>query len=305
MKWEKRGLVYAPSGALDWARQYAFPPIPVRMPDGGLRLYLAFCDENTVGRVGYVDVAPESPGTVLDVSQRPVLDIGTAGAFDENGIVPTSLIEVGDELWMYYVGYQLGQKVRYYQFQGLAVSRDGGESFTRWQRTPVIDRSDTEMLNRTSAFVMKEGEQFRMWYVGGSEWTAGKDGKDLPVYNLRHMTSPDGKHWGPEGTVCLDFADDEHAFGKPWVRRRGGSYEMWYSVRTRSRGYRLGYARSEDGVNWTRHDDEVGIDVSRSGWDSEMIAYASVIDVEGETYMFYNGNNCGQTGFGYAALTSP
>lgn len=306
MKWEKRGLIYAPDGALEWARQYAFPPTPVRTPDGGLRLYLAFCDENTVGRVGYVDVDPHDPGTVLKVSQRPVLDIGTPGAFDENGILPTSVIGVGDELWMYYVGYQLGQKVRYYQFQGLAISRDAGETFTRWQRTPVIDRSDAELLNRTSAFVMQEEERFRMWYVGGSEWTTGKEGKSLPVYNLRHLTSPDGKHWGAEGTVCIDFAnEDEHAFGKPWVRRRGGDYEMWYSVRTRSRGYRLGYARSKDGVHWTRLDDEVGIDVSGSGWDSEMIAYASVIDVDDETYMFYNGNNCGQTGFGYAVLTSP
>jgi sucrose-6-phosphate hydrolase SacC (GH32 family) len=231
-----------------------------------------------------------------------VLDIGAPGAFDENGILPTSIVPVGDELYMYYVGYQLGQKVRYYQFQGLAISRDGGDSFERYQRVPVIDRSDAELVNRTSAFVSLENGLFRMWYVGGSEWTQGKD-KYLPVYNMRYLESRDGKTWGPEGRVCIDFAsDDEHALGKPWVIQHGGLYKMWYSSRTRSKGYRLGYAESPDGVTWTRRDEAVGIDVSPTGWDSEMIAYAAVVPHRDRWYMFYNGNNCGQTGFGYAVL---
>jgi hypothetical protein len=33
-----------------------------------------------------------------------------------------------------------------------------------------------------------------------------------------------------------------------------------------------------------------------------MIAYASVLAHKGRTYMFYNGNNLGKTGFGYAEL---
>jgi hypothetical protein len=79
---------------------------------------------------------------------------------------------------------------------------------------------------------------------------------------------------------------------------------MFYSIRTRSKGYRLGYAESKDGVTWQRRDDDVGIDVSADGWDSEMIAYASVVAHGDKVYMFYNGNNCGATGFGYAILRS-
>lgn len=303
MRWEKKGRVYAPDGSMDWAQKYAFPPTPLLMPDGTLRLYLAFCDEHTVGRVGYVDVDPGEPSRVLRVSPRPVLDIGQPGAFDENGVLPTCVLRVDDEIWMYYVGYQLGHKLRYFQFQGLAVSRDGGERFERWSRVPVIDRSDAELVNRTSAFVMREDGRFRMWYVGGSEWTHGKDGKFLPVYNLRYLESPDGRTWGPRGEVVLDFAgEDEHAFGKPWVLRAGGLYRMWYSVRTRSLGYRLGYAESPDGRAWTRRDDQAGIGVSPDGWDAEMVAYAAVLPYRDQVYMFYNGNNCGQTGFGYAVL---
>jgi len=302
MKWEKRGLVYRPDGSLPWAKKYAFPPTPLFLSKDVIRMYVAFTDENTVGRIGFVEIDANDPSRVLRVSRTPVLDIGSPGAFDENGVLPTSVLRVGAEIYMYYVGYQLGQKVRYYQFQGLAISDDGGMTFRRHSNVPVIDRSDAEFLNRTSAFVMRENETFRMWYVGGSEWTMGK-GKYLPVYNMRYLESPDGKTWADEGRVVIDFASsDEHALGKPWVFRDDGIYRMFFSARTRSKGYRLGYAESPDGISWTRKDEEVGIDVSPSGWDSEMIAYASVVRHGRETYMFYNGNNCGETGFGYAVL---
>ncbi len=302
MRWVKQGHVYVADGTLPWAAAYAFPPTPCRLQDDLLRLYVAFCDADTVGRVGYVDVRADEPGTVVGVSEQPVLDIGEPGMFDENGVLPTCVLEVGEELWMYYVGYQLGARVRYYQFQGLAISRDGGASFQRAQRVPVLDRSDAEPLNRTSAFVSRDGDGFDMWYVGGGEWTTVA-GKPLPIYNLRHLHSLDGVTWGPLGEVCIDFAgDDEHAFGRPWLWRHHGELLMSYSVRTRTRDYRLGLARCVDGVTWQRCDDEVGIDVSPSGWDAEMIAYASVVSLPAGTCMFYNGNQRGKTGFGWALL---
>jgi len=42
--------------------------------------------------------------------------------------------------------------------------------------------------------------------------------------------------------------------------------------------------------------------VSADGWDSEMIAYSAVVPYRDRVYLFYNGNNCGRTGFGYAVL---
>jgi predicted GH43/DUF377 family glycosyl hydrolase len=263
---------------------------------------VACTDENTVGRIGFVDVDPDNPSRILEVSERPVLDIGTPGSFDENGVVPTCVVEVDEGLYLYYVGYQLGYKVRYFQFEGLAISKDGGQTFHRCSRAPIIDRSDKELLNRASAFVMMDRGIFKMWYIGGSEWVEAQ-GKMLPKYNMRYLESIDGKTWGDAGVVCLDFKnDDEHAFAKPWVIKDGTGYKMFYSIRTRSKGYRLGYAESNDGLDWIRKDEEIGIDVSESGWDSEMIEYSSIVQHNGNVYMFYCGNNCGETGFGYAVL---
>jgi hypothetical protein len=64
----------------------------------------------------------------------------------------------------------------------------------------------------------------------------------------------------------------------------------------------MGYAVSADGRSWKRCDDQAGIDISPSGWDSEMIYSAAVEATEYGTYLFYNGNGYGRTGFGWALL---
>ena len=71
---------------------------------------------------------------------------------------------------------------------------------------------------------------------------------------------------------------------------------------TRKQSYRLGYAESNDGLDWTRRDDEVGISKSEGGWDSEMLEYCSLYQHNGQRFMLYNGNGFGQSGFGYAVL---
>jgi hypothetical protein len=265
-----------------------------------VRDYAAFLDRERVGRVGYVDVDARDPRRVLAVSPAPVLDVGEPGTFDDSGVTPICLVGHGGRQLLYYVGWQRGVRVRYYLFAGLAVSDDGGETFRRHARVPILDRSDGELYVRTAPHVLVEGGRWRMWYVGGDRWI-DVGGKQVPSYTLRYLESADGVRWGASGTTCLDFAPpDEYGFGRPFVRRDHDRYRMWYSVRTRSRGYRLGYAESDDGLAWCRKDGEVGLDVSPGGWDSEMVCFASLVDVGPTTYLFYNGNNYGETGFGVA-----
>jgi hypothetical protein len=77
---------------------------------------------------------------------------------------------------------------------------------------------------------------------------------------------------------------------------------MWYSYRGNEliTTYRIGYAESHDGQNWNRMDNRVGIDISESGWDSEMISYPFIFDYKDNYIMLYNGNGYGRTGFGWA-----
>ncbi len=302
MRWRKMGLIYAPDGTQPWARSHAMLPTPLDMGDGRLRIYVAFVDENTVGRIGYVDVDAGDPSRVIEVSNTPVLDIGEPGAFDDNGVNPVSVVRAGDEVRLYYMGYQLGVHVRYLLFSGLAISHDGGATFERHARVPVLDRSDRELLLRSAPHVAPDGPPWRMWYVAGDHHVAA-GGTTRPTYNVRYIESLDGIHWPAQGEVVVDLeSDDEYGLGRPFVTAWDGRSRMFYSVRSHSRGYHLGYAEAADDGTWVRRDEAVGIEVSLAGWDSEMLVWASVCPTEQGVYLFYNGNGYGETGFGYAIL---
>ena len=45
---------------------------------------------------------------------------------------------------------------------------------------------------------------------------------------------------------------------------------------------------------------EAGLEVSKDGWDSEMIAYPCVLDRGASRFLLYNGNGYGRTGIGLA-----
>ncbi len=66
--------------------------------------------------------------------------------------------------------------------------------------------------------------------------------------------------------------------------------------------YRIGYACSSDLEKWTRDDAQAGLDASEDGWDSESVSYGHVVALDGQLYMYYQGNHVGKTGFGLARL---
>lgn len=302
MHWRKLGHVYTAGGETTWAQTHAFLPTPAVLDEDRIRVYVSFRDRHGTGRIGFVDVSAAEPRRVLRVSQRPVLDIGANGTFDDSGVNPIAAVHADGVLHLFYNGWQIPRKVRYAFFLGLATSTDGGETFVRRSEVPVLDRVDGELFFRSGACILREGPRWRMWYIGGDRWEDVK-GKALPRYSLRYLESDRLDSWSGPGRLLMEPAgDDEHGFGRPVVTSHGDHYRMWYGVRTRSRGYHTGYAESRDGLGWTRRDELAGIDVSAAGWDSQMICCHGLAQTRLGTYLFYNGNNYGETGFGVAVL---
>jgi len=306
MKWKKLGRVYQPDGTKWWAKQHAMIPTPLVLNDDVVRVFITCCDEEGIGRVGYVDLDAHDPMKVLAASDEPVLDIGQPGTFDESGALVCSVVQKDDgEQFLYYAGFELGRKIRYRLLTGLAKQKKNKTGFKRVQQTPVLERTDKELFFRGGPFAIQENNRFRMWYVAGSEWEQVGDAIK-PVYEIRYVESDDGIHWPDEGRSCIQLEkDNEHGFGRPYVIQDGGLYRMFYSVRRRDvESYRLGYAESTDGLSWDRKDHLVNLDVSDDGWDASMICYSAVIFLHGKWYMFYNGDDFGRTGFGVAELVS-
>ncbi|HXG82931.1 MAG TPA: hypothetical protein VNI84_02795 [Pyrinomonadaceae bacterium] len=303
MKWRKQGLIYAPQGDLWWAKSYATIPTVDVLDDRILRIYFASLDENRFGRIGYVDLDAENPSRILYESPEPILDLGEPGAFDDSGVNPSCVIKVGDEKYLYYIGWQRCERVPYMLFAGLATSI-GDDRFVRRLQVPVLDRTDAEPFTRSATSIIFENGIFKNWYVSAFDWIV-VDSVKYPTYVIKYATSADGIVWQSRDETCINFKDDdEFGFGRPWVVRDADKYSMWYSIRSKSAPYKIGYAESSDGINWIRKDDEAGIKRSDTGWDSEMICYPCVADAGGKRYMFYNGNRHGSTGFGFATLES-
>jgi hypothetical protein len=140
---------------------------------------------------------------------------------------------------------------------------------------------------------------FILCKVGISKWIV--NGVSQHWYHIKYAESDDGINWVRKGIICIDFkSQDEYAISRPCVLKDGELYKMWYSYRGTS--YRIGYAESEDGIHWTRMDEPVGIDVSESGWDSEMIEYPHVFDHHGDGICCIMEMNMGGQGFGLAVL---
>lgn len=305
MRWEKRGLIYNAPGTPGWKNQFAMLPTPIMLGEK-LRIYLGFCDEKNVGRIGYVDVDPDDPSKIIAVSDKPVLDIGEKGCFDDNGVVPISICRKDNKIYLYYIGFQLGVNVPYYMFCGLAISEDG-DHFIRHSKCPILDRKGNELFARCGVNVIFSQNRYKMYYVGslGDGWTMSQ-GKLKPLYTMQYLESPDGVLWDGMPIQCINFQnEDEHGFGRPfvWFDPNRQRYRMLYSIRTYSRGYYIGYAESDDGKTWERRDAQAGISVSeQSSWDDSNLSYPYVFWHKNRTYLFYNGNGCGKSGFGYAEL---
>ncbi len=91
MKWNKQGLIYGASGDSSWAKNSALQPTPLIVDEETIRVFVGMRDEKGRSRVGFVDVDAENPKNVLRVSEKPALDLGMPGTFDENGVVPCAV----------------------------------------------------------------------------------------------------------------------------------------------------------------------------------------------------------------------
>lgn len=300
MKWCKRGRIFTPDGSRWWARGYATIPTAEVLDENRIRIYFASLDEKQHGRIGFVEIDPRKPATILRESTEPVLGIGDAGTFDDSGVNPSCVVRNGSETLLYYIGWQRAERVPYMLFAGLA-RKTADDEFRRVSRSPILDRTNDEPFLRSATSVLVE-DKWKMWYVSSDGWTE-ISGRPYPEYRIRFADSSDGQTWTPRHGVCIDYENaEEFGFGRPWVLRDGDGYRMWYSIRSRTAPYKMGYAESVDGIVWTRKDSEVGLNASATGWDSEMVCYPCVVDTGGTRYMFYNGNRHGSTGFGMAVL---
>ncbi len=309
MKWSKKGLIFVCDSNQQWNKSYASVPTVYKIDEKRLRIYYTSRDIQNRTNISFIDVQADKPDNIIYIHNKPVLTHGNIGMFDDMGAMVSHVFDVGVEVWMYYVGWNVRNTIAYHNSIGLAISQDGGMTFEKFSKGPLFDRTYKEPYFSSIPFILKEDNIWRMWYSSATKWVE-YDGKTEPYYHIKYAESKNGIDWKRESKVAINFKDkDECGIVRACVLKDNSIYKMWYSYRflqdyrvDKIKSYRIGFAESKDGINWIRKDEDIGIDISESGWDSEMIQYPFVYDYHDKRYMIYNGNIFGKTGFGYAVL---
>lgn len=316
-KWHKQGLVFDPTfyeNRPEWMVNFAQAPNVIIFEDY-VRVF--FCCRPTpdvnkqfISYCAFVDLDRRDLFKVINISSQPVLSLGGLGSFDEFGTYPVSVIRDGADILAIYGGWSRCESVPFNISLGLARSKDGGVSFQKYGVGPVLSHSADEPFVVTSPKIRRYGDNWYLAYTAGRRWILGDDGRPEIIYKLRIAISADGMNWSKLNRDIVEskLGDDE-AQACPDIFYANGNYHMFFCYRhglnfreNKKRSYRIGYACSSDLLNWRRDDSVVDLDVSAEGWDSEMVAYPTVFELDGCVYMLYAGNGNGKTGFGLAKL---
>lgn len=300
MKWHKKERIFVVKKNSKWMQSHSSHPIPDRIKKNLFKIYFNTRDSKNRSSVGYIVIDITNPTKILEISDIPVLSHGNIGCFDDCGIMASSLVNYNGKKFLYYIGWNNSTTVPFRWSIGLAISSDNGKSFQKFSEGPILDRSYIDPYLVTSPTVIFERGLWRMWYSSATKWKSFR-GKLSAPYKIKYASSKNGINWKRDGTVCIDFKNKhEYAIGRSSIVKDAGRYKMWYSYAGKQ--YRIGYAESNDGIKWKRKDEQAGISVCKTGWDSQSIEYPSVFKHNDNWYMLYCGNEFGKTGFGYAIM---
>lgn len=298
MKWEKMGQVYCPSDE-DSYTHAMFPVVEILDPaEGQIRIYYTHRDRTNYGFPTFMDASiVDGRFSIKYNHHEPILEKADLGNFDDSGVNITSVVKVGGRRRFYYYGWNLGLTVPFRNSIGAAEEVGDNVNLRRLYKGPIMDRTKEFPNFCATPFVLHEGNLFKMWFAFADPWLF-VDGKPAVACHVGYAESENGIDWVRSVTPAVENKETDHVVSTPFVIKENGVYKMWYSYRGKK--YRIGYAESQDGKTFTRMDDQVGIGVSDTGWDSDMICYPHVFDLQGQRYMLYCGNEYGRTGLGLA-----
>lgn len=222
------------------------------------------------------------------VSNAPVVAVGPNNSWDQSRVGSASIIFDGSVFKMWYEGYS-GSTWRI----GYATSSNG----ISWSKYPsyLIDSLDGGInFNIHDPKVMFIDTEYKVWYAASDS--------SINNIHINYSESLDGINWNSSLVNIMPLSLSwEHDISFPYTIFVNNQYKMWYAARGSYNGsishWRIGYATSTDGINWTKYPTPV-MDITQS-WEGIDIANPSVLFENGTYHMWYHGDG----GIGHA--TSP
>ena len=284
MKWIKLGQIFDPTKVndgidRDWMKSHSQSPSAVIF-DTFVRIYFSCrpkpdLDGQYVSYTTYIDLDRNDLTKVINIAQSPIMELGELGTFDEFAIYPTSVMQDGTDMLMYYAGWSRCKSIPYTVSIGLAIGNPQGTQFTRYSKGPILTNSAFEPFELSGPKVRKIDGKWYMYYLAGEKWQI-VDNRAESLYKIRLAISDDGITWtaltlplsrtwfsvtygegrfvtvtvGPSTSAA--YSDD----GITWIASTLPSSSNWRSV-TYGKGRFVAVAQStttaaysNDGITW-------------------------------------------------------
>lgn len=176
---------------------------------------------------------------------NPVLDLGSSNSFDSAYVEAPSVLYKDGIYHMWYAGgtgaiWTIGH----------ATSSDG----LSWSNREPIDidlSADPDVSNIHDPYVLYEDGLYKMWYAVSDS--------GFSFIHINYATSTDGINWdfvAKDIIPAILYWESENRVSFPSVIHNQDGYKMWFSGSDYD-SFRIGYATSTDGLNWTQFPDPV------------------------------------------------
>ena len=214
---------------------------------------------------------------------NPLISAGGSGEWDDGHLADVDVVKVGDTWYLFYASRNA---CRTYQKIGLATSTDG-KKFTKYSQNPVLE-ADTSLSfeagdHLVSPTVIHSGAKFFMWY-----FSKGDDGK----WRMCLAESVDGKNWAKyEGNPVLEPTSRPCSWDKERIWHGDVIYyldEYWlYYSGSDGHFFRLGLARSNNGIDWEKYEGNPILDRIRGTWEGALYRPSSIV-INGKLWLYYS-----------------
>jgi len=248
-------------------------------------------------QIGYAS-SPDGIHWTKDALHNPVLKLGPEGAWDDKVVSTPSVLFRDSSYHMWYSGSKKTSSGGIIRI-GHATSTNGVEWIKDAANNPVLDLGpagswDDEMV--ADVTVVHDGSQYNMWYTGG--FLNG-------LAPLGHATSTDGSNWTKDSLNPVLLADESwevRGIESAMVVYAGSEFNLWYLGGNLGK-WSTGYAKSMDGINWTKDSRNPVFKGTPGTWNEKYIGATAIIDSAHIKYkMWYGGitSGNGYVDIGYA-----
>lgn len=229
-----------------------------------------------------VDAVSPGPPTPMSLElyrsspdkQGLAFDLGPGGTYDGSGAMSPSAIKVDGEYKMWYACYDgATYRIAY-------ANSSNGRNWTKQGVVLDVSATGPDSRHLGDCSVLRNGGEYKMWYSGYNGTS----------YRILFANSTDGLTWVKRGVV-LDLGSpgslDDRTILTPSVIWTGSEYRMWYAG-SDGVNYRILYATSANGLNWTRKGTAIG--PGRMGdFDSLFLQGPTVVQYKGGYLCWYTG----------------